>query len=57
MDCLEKLGTEYCPNCAILKNKLIELQIREKIIQQRENELDQEILFLKKLKTIERYPI
>ncbi len=47
MDCLEKLGTEYCPNCAILKEKLKQLEIREANLTQRERELDQEVSFLR----------
>lgn len=46
MDCLEKLGTEYCPNCVIQKQKLQELENREKILAMREKELDHEIEFL-----------
>lgn len=47
MDCLEKLGTEYCPNCVIIKEKLKELEMREAVIARRERELDQEVSFLR----------
>lgn len=47
MDCLEKLGTEYCPNCMILKEKLKELEIREAVIAKREEELDQEMSYIR----------
>jgi len=47
MDCLEKLGTEYCPNCVIIKEKLKELEMREAVIAKREQELDHEVSYLR----------
>lgn len=52
MDCLEKLGTEYCPNCAILASKMAELEIRERKLEKREAELDKELAFMNRSKII-----
>ena len=44
----DSLGTEYCPNCAILKEKTKQLEIWEKNLEMREAELDKEIEFIRK---------
>ena len=46
----ESLGTEYCPNCAILKEKTNQLEIWEKNLEQREFELESEVEFIHKKK-------
>jgi len=46
----ESLGTKYCPNCAILKEKLKQLEIWEKNLEARELELDQEMEFIQSVK-------
>lgn len=46
----EALGTEYCPNCAILKEKLKQLEIWENNLTKRESELDTEMEFIRKNK-------
>ena len=45
-DELEALGTSYCPNCAILKEKMKQLEIWEANISKREEELDREIAYI-----------
>ena len=42
----EHLGTVYCPNCAILKEKMKQLEIWEANISSREAELDMQIKFI-----------
>ena len=42
----EALGTKYCPNCAIMKEKMYQLEIWEKNLEAREEELDKEIEFI-----------
>jgi len=44
----DSLGTEYCPNCVILKEKTKQLEIWEKNLEMREEELDKEIEFIRK---------
>jgi|TARA_B110000438_G_scaffold143041_2_gene137884 hypothetical protein len=46
----ELLGTKYCPNCAILKEKQIQLEQWEKNLEAREQELETEIEFIRKNK-------
>lgn len=48
----EPLGTEYCPNCAIIKEKLFEIERRENIVEKREKELDQILEFINNKKLI-----
>ena len=43
---LDDLGTIYCPNCAILKEKMKQLEIWEANITNREAELDTQIKFI-----------
>jgi len=43
---LDDLGTVYCPNCAILKEKMKQLEIWEANISNREAELDIQIKFI-----------
>ena len=43
----EALGTDYCPNCAIIKEKTKQLEIWEKNLEKREEELDKEIEFIR----------
>lgn len=45
----EELGTKYCPNCAIIKEKLKQLEIWENNLAQREEELDRELDFISKM--------
>ncbi len=42
----EALGTDYCPNCAIINEKLKQLEIWESNIANREAELDMQIKFI-----------
>lgn len=44
----EELGTEYCPNCAILNEKMIQLKIWELELKKREEELESELEFISK---------
>lgn len=46
----ESLGTKYCPNCAILKEKQYQLELWEKNLEAREIELDKEMEFIRKNK-------
>ncbi len=46
----EELGTEYCPNCAILKEKTFQLKVWELELKNREAELEKEIEFIRKSK-------
>ena len=46
----ELLGTKYCPNCAILKEKKLQLELWEKNLEAREQELENEIEFIRKNK-------
>lgn len=46
MTCEEALGTEYCPNCVIIKEKMKQLEIWEKNIEAREAELDKELDYI-----------
>ncbi len=41
----EELGTEYCPNCAILKEKIYQLKKWERNLEKREEELEKEMEF------------
>jgi hypothetical protein len=43
----ELLGTKYCPNCAILKEKQMQLEQWEKNLESREQELENEIEFIR----------
>lgn len=55
---LEALGTVYCPNCAIIKEKMKQLEIWENNIVKREAELDREIEFIQtKPKTNQHHTI
>ena len=45
---LEALGTAYCPNCAILKEKMKQLEIWELNLTARETELDKELRYIQK---------
>jgi hypothetical protein len=46
----EQLGTKYCPNCAILNEKMIQLKIWELELKKREEELEKELEFINKNK-------
>lgn len=46
----EALGTDYCPNCAIIKEKMKQLEIWENNLAKREAELDKEIEHIRKNK-------
>jgi hypothetical protein len=46
----ESLGTKYCPNCAILKEKGMQLEKWEKNLEAREFELEEEIKFIRERK-------
>ncbi len=46
----ESLGTKYCANCAILKEKLYQLEQWEKNLEAREAEIDAEIEFIRSRK-------
>jgi len=46
----EALGTKYCPNCVIIKEKMYQLEIWEKNLEAREYELEQELKFIQKRK-------
>lgn len=46
----EALGTDYCPNCAIMKEKKHQLEQWEKNLEAREAELEKEIEFIRKNK-------
>ena len=46
----ELLGTKYCPNCAIMKEKQMQLEKWEKNLEAREQELETEIEFIRKNK-------
>ncbi len=43
----EELGTKYCPNCAIIKEKQMQLEKWEKTLESREQELENEIKFIR----------
>ena len=43
----DSLGTEYCPNCVIIAEKMKQLEIWEKTLDRREEELDKEIKFIR----------
>ena len=43
----EQLGTKYCPNCVIIKEKQIQLELWEKNLEAREQELEDEIEFIR----------
>jgi hypothetical protein len=43
----EALGTKYCPNCAILKEKEYQLSQWEKNLEAREFELECELEFIR----------
>lgn len=47
---MEELGTEYCTNCILLKEKTRQLKIWENTLEKREAELDQEIQFIRENK-------
>jgi hypothetical protein len=47
----EELGTKYCPNCAILKEKMYQLEKWELELKKREEELENELEFISKFKT------
>jgi len=42
----EALGTEYCPNCCIILEKMKQLEIWENNLMQREEELENEVAFI-----------
>ena len=46
----EALGTKYCPNCAILKEKEYQYSQWEKNLEAREFELEKEVEFIRKRK-------
>ena len=46
----EALGTEYCPNCVIIKEKMYQLEIWEKNLEAREFELEEELKFIRSKK-------
>jgi len=46
----EALGTKYCPNCAIMKEKMYQLEIWEQNLEAREFELEEEVEFIRKSK-------
>ena len=46
----EALGTDYCPNCAIMKEKIYQLQQWEESLQKQQEELEREIEFIRKNK-------
>ena len=46
----ELLGTKYCPNCAIMKEKQMQLELWEKNLEAPEQELETEIEFIRKNK-------
>lgn len=46
----EALGTDYCPNCVIIKEKQFQLEQWEKNLETREAELEEEIEFIRKRK-------
>jgi hypothetical protein len=46
----EPLGTKYCPKCVIIKEKQIQLKVWEKNLESREQELEDEIEFIRKNK-------
>ena len=50
MACHDNLGTEYCPNCAIINEKMKQLEIWENNLAKREEELDKEMNFIRKNK-------
>ena len=43
----EALGTNYCPNCVIIKEKMYQLGIWEKNLEAREFELEEELKFIR----------
>lgn len=43
----DSLGTKYCPNCVIMKEKMRQLEIWEKTLEKREEELEKEIRFIR----------
>jgi len=43
----DSLGTKYCPNCVIIKEKMRQLEILEKTLSKREEELEKEIRFIR----------
>ena len=43
----DSLGTKYCPNCVIMKEKMRQLENLEKTLIKREEELDKEIKFIR----------
>jgi hypothetical protein len=45
-ECLEDLGTVYCPNCAIINEKTKQLEIWEANVAKREEELDLQVKFI-----------
>jgi hypothetical protein len=44
----KELGTEYCPNCAIMKEKMYQLEQWDKNLEAREEELENELEFISK---------
>lgn len=43
----DSLGTKYCPNCVIIAEKMKQLEILEKTLSKREEELEKEIRFIR----------
>ena len=43
----EALGTDYCPNCIIMKEKMRQLKLWEENLEAREAELDEELKFIR----------
>ncbi len=43
----DSLGTKYCPNCVIIKEKMKQLEIWENNLSKREEELDKELEFIR----------
>ena len=46
----KQLGSKYCPNCAIIREKQMQLELWEKNLTDREQELEDEIEFIRKNK-------
>lgn len=46
----EPLGSKYCPDCAIMKEKMYQLNLWEENLVKREAELDEELVHIRKNK-------
>lgn len=46
----EPLGSDYCPDCAIMKEKMHQLNLWEENLVKREAELDRELDYIRKNK-------